>query len=168
MYCYTNCNCLCLCSLQVCVLLITFRLPVLLLPVCCCLLQTAQARRDVLQDALGSAASRLQQAIRIDSSFGYTEPPRHSQPLKPCLAWVLLQQGKLAEAEKVRCQRHLPPHGRKTCDVPHQPKRYSSHLAALVLFCNTPVPHACEVILDYFLNSPAALVAPVAAAGVPE
>ncbi|KAF6254659.1 hypothetical protein COO60DRAFT_1642164 [Scenedesmus sp. NREL 46B-D3] len=42
-------------------------------------------------------------ADALDSKwrFGYTEPPRQYQPLKPCLGWVLLQQGRLAEAEQV-------------------------------------------------------------------
>lgn len=30
------------------------------------------------------------------------EPPRQSQPIRHCLGWVLMQQGKLKEAEQVR------------------------------------------------------------------
>eukprot|EP00879_Flechtneria_rotunda_P002107 GHRR01002288.1.p1 GENE.GHRR01002288.1~~GHRR01002288.1.p1 ORF type:complete len:734 (+),score=249.35 GHRR01002288.1:60-2261(+) len=60
----------------------------------------AQAHADVLNSNWQSAAQQLQKAIATDTSFGYTEPPRQYQPLKACLGWVYLQQGKLNEAEK--------------------------------------------------------------------
>jgi hypothetical protein len=66
------------------------------------LLQTAGARVDVLNSDWRAAAGKLRRALSVDGSFGYTEPPRQYQPLKPCLGWVLLQQGRLRMAEQVR------------------------------------------------------------------
>lgn len=63
-------------------------------------LLAARARVDVLRGDLSSAANKLRSAIRIDQTLGYTEPPRQYQPMKECLGWVLLQQGKLKAAEQ--------------------------------------------------------------------
>eukprot|EP00878_Enallax_costatus_P010043 GHUV01010482.1.p1 GENE.GHUV01010482.1~~GHUV01010482.1.p1 ORF type:complete len:611 (+),score=181.63 GHUV01010482.1:1052-2884(+) len=64
-------------------------------------LLTAGARAAVLSGDWSSAVNQLQQAIQVDNSFGYTEPPRQQHPIKPCLAWVMLQQGKLQQAESM-------------------------------------------------------------------
>jgi hypothetical protein len=67
--------------------------------------QVAGARADALASNWQSATGKLRRALAIDGSFGYTEPPRQYQPLKPCLGWLLLQQGRLGEAERVSCCR---------------------------------------------------------------
>ncbi|WIA39815.1 hypothetical protein OEZ86_005868 [Tetradesmus obliquus] len=61
----------------------------------------AHARADVLDSRWQPAAKKLRQALFIDGGFGYTEPPRQYQPLKPCLGWLMLQAGRLEEAERV-------------------------------------------------------------------
>ncbi len=63
--------------------------------------QIGSARLAVLHSNWAAATQQLAEAEAVDESFGYTEPPRQLQPIRQCLGWVLLQQGRLAEAEQV-------------------------------------------------------------------
>lgn len=47
------------------------------------------------------AADKLREAVSIEDSFAYMEPPRVYQPVRQCLGYVLLKSGQLEEAEKV-------------------------------------------------------------------
>eukprot|EP00775_Hariotina_reticulata_P010681 gene10681-10840_t len=61
----------------------------------------AGSRVDVLHGNLEEAARKLEAALQKDGSLGYVEPPRQTQPIRHCLGWVLMQQGKLKEAEQM-------------------------------------------------------------------
>ncbi|KAF8058948.1 hypothetical protein HT031_005516 [Scenedesmus sp. PABB004] len=63
-------------------------------------LQVVRARQAVLRRDWGGAAAALRAAVAVDDGLGYTEPPRQTQPLRQCLGWVLLQAGRLGEAEQ--------------------------------------------------------------------
>lgn len=76
-------------------------------------LDAARARVAVAQGDWAAATAHLQLGVVDEFSGGYTEPPRQYQPLRQCLGWVLLQQGRLREAEQVTrggltCQVDLP------------------------------------------------------------
>jgi tetratricopeptide (TPR) repeat protein len=47
------------------------------------------------------AASHFREAVRLQDSFNYTEPPQWYYPVRHSLGAVLLRQGQAAEAERV-------------------------------------------------------------------
>jgi tetratricopeptide (TPR) repeat protein len=47
------------------------------------------------------AASHFQEAVQLQDTFNYTEPPQWYYPMRHSLGAVLLRQGKAAEAERV-------------------------------------------------------------------
>jgi len=47
------------------------------------------------------AASHFEEAVKLQDSFNYTEPPQWYYPVRHSLGAVLLRQGKAAEAERV-------------------------------------------------------------------
>ena len=49
----------------------------------------------------GDAASHFEEAVKLQDSFNYTEPPQWYYPVRHSLGAVLLRQGKAAEAERV-------------------------------------------------------------------
>lgn len=53
------------------------------------------------------AATKLQKAVEIEASFAYMEPPRVYQPVRQCLGYVLLLDGRLEEAIEARAYRTL-------------------------------------------------------------
>jgi hypothetical protein len=44
------------------------------------------------------AIDQLDEAVSLEESLGYMEPPRLHQPARQCLGWVLLRAGKAGEA----------------------------------------------------------------------
>lgn len=44
----------------------------------------------------------MEEAVVVEDSMGYMEPPRLYQPVRHCLGHVLLSDGRPAEAEQVR------------------------------------------------------------------
>ncbi|GMH40353.1 hypothetical protein BSKO_08257 [Bryopsis sp. KO-2023] len=60
----------------------------------------ASARSAVSKGDMAAARGHLEDAVKLQDSMGYMEPPRVHQPVRQCLGWLLFMTGEPTLAEK--------------------------------------------------------------------
>eukprot|EP00879_Flechtneria_rotunda_P024619 GHRR01026117.1.p1 GENE.GHRR01026117.1~~GHRR01026117.1.p1 ORF type:complete len:671 (+),score=198.53 GHRR01026117.1:633-2645(+) len=61
----------------------------------------AGARLHLLRNNTAAAVQALREAVQVEDTLGYMEPPRVHQPLRQCLGWLLMHTGQYAEAQHI-------------------------------------------------------------------